>query len=85
MNNTNNSIFDNPSVDRAHLCIDPNSELGKHFVALRKEIDAETDPDKKAFMSQIASYAEAALVIEQAYPDDRAKTLLSQLKQKFER
>ncbi len=76
--------INNIKVDRANMCIDRNTPLGKQFADFTAALEKETDPDKKAFMGQMAAYAEAALVIDTVYPGPMGKTKLHKLAKQME-
>ncbi len=69
----------NVKVDRQNMCIDRNSELGKQFEQFNASLANEKDEDKKAFMAQMAAYAEAAMVINEMYPESEAQMKLEKL------
>lgn len=71
-------------IDKENMCIDRNSEFGKQLDAFNKKAAASTDPNEKAFLTQLSAYAEAALVVDGVLPADEAAAKLAILKQQME-
>lgn len=75
--------FGNVVVDREHMCISRDTQLGQEFDAFNKMLGSETDASKKTFMSQLAAYAEAALIVDAMYPESESRKKIDKLAKKM--